>query len=67
MVENLQSVLLHAVAPIDILKIQKEAFVHQADSRNGLLAHKHCSTQHPIDFDRTIMIKIKHEMISNRL
>jgi hypothetical protein len=66
-VVHVQAPLFHAVAPVHVLEVQKEALVHHADAVDGLAPHEHGGTQHPVDFARRRVVEIEHQVVAERL
>ncbi len=62
-VDHHVSIVPKSTTPVNVLKIQKILFVHEADSFESIATHQHCRTENPIGSLDLVRIGVVHHKV----
>ncbi len=66
-VEDLPAVLLHPVAPVEVLEIEEETLVHLPHPLERLAPHEHAGADDPVHLAGGVVGIVHEEMVAERL
>ena len=66
-VQHLEAGLPHAVAPVHVLEVEEEAFVHGAGAVHGRAAHQQAAAQDPVHRPAGLVVEVLHQVQADGL